>query len=62
MNGKITKEMINSYMSHFSEDEIKDIIEAEKSEPYSGFPSNKGKESRRANRRSSEKKPKSGNL
>ena len=62
MSGKITKEMINSYMSHFSEDEIKDIIEAEKNEPYSGFPSNKAKESRRATRRSSDKKPKSGNL
>ena len=62
MSNKITKEMIDSYMSHFSEDEIKDIIAAEKSEIHSGFPSNRAKKSKRAERRSSKKTSESDNL
>jgi len=62
MNSKITKEMIDSYMSHFSEEEIDDIIAAEKSEIHSGFPSNRAKKSKRAERRSFKKTPESGNL
>jgi hypothetical protein len=62
MSGEITKEMIDSYMSHFSEEEIADIIAAEKSEIHSGFPSNRAKQSKRAKRRSSKETPESGNL
>jgi hypothetical protein len=62
MSGEITKEMIDSYMSNFSDEEVADIIAAEKSEIHSGFPSNRAKQSKRAKRRSSRKTPESGNL
>lgn len=62
MSGKITKEMIDSYMSNFSDEEVADIIAAEKSEIHSGFPSNRAKKSKRAERRSSKKTRESGNL
>jgi hypothetical protein len=62
MSGKITKEMIDSYMSNFSDEEVADIIAAEKSEIHSGFPSNRAKKSKRAERRSSKKTSESGNL
>jgi len=56
MTNKLTKETINACLSHFSKEEIKDILDAEKSEPYSGFPSNMGPISRRVKRRSSNPK------
>lgn len=62
MSNKITKEMIDSYMSNFSDEEVADIIAAEKSEIHSGFPSNRAKKSKRAERRSSKKTSESGNL
>lgn len=62
MSPRLTKEMIDACLSHFSEDEVKDILEAEKSEAYSDFPSNMTPKSRRSKRRSSGDKQESDNL
>lgn len=47
------KEPIDIFLPFFSKEEIKDILDAEKSEPFSGFPSNMKPISKRAKRRSS---------